>query len=150
MINLKTYQINVDKQYILEYYVGKFDVDELIDFKKQVSADKLYNANFNVIHDFRDAEFNFAFEDVGSYVETLQNNTKMVGKRKSVTITKTPNQVTTSISFDSKKKQLPIYFKITSTIEAALEFINLPKSEHSIVTDYFKMNKIKLENQSNL
>lgn len=37
MTNLKTYNINKDKHYILEYYGDKFDLDELTEFKLQIA-----------------------------------------------------------------------------------------------------------------
>lgn len=145
MTNLKAYNINKDKQYILEYYGGKFDLDELIEFKLQIANEISYNPNFNIIHDFRDAEFGFSYADVKKYVETLQNTNHLVGNRKSVTITQTPNQVITSVGFEMQKKNLPIPFKTTSTIDAAIKFAGLAESEIILVETWFKMNNLKLQ-----
>ncbi len=123
------YRIIQKKSLILEYYRGKYNVDELIDFKIKVGNDPDYNPNFDIIHDFRELVFDLEVEEVAKYVQVLIENKKYVGKRKSTMITQTPNQVTASIGFELLKNDLPVAVKVSSTLDAALVFIQIPKNE---------------------
>ncbi len=138
------YLILPDKSLIIEYYNGQFHVDELIEFKIKVSNDKDYNPNFNIIHDFRELEFLLKIEEVSKYVDLISKDNKYIGSRKSTMLTKTPNQVITSIGFDLLKDKLPIQVKVCSTVETALTFIGIPISDW----DYIKsmINNVKMLN----
>lgn len=137
-----SYTILVDKYLILEYYKGKHTVDELIAFKKVVAADKNYNPNYNVIHDFREIEFMLGPNEVKKYIQMLQNDSKFVGHRKSAMITNTPNQVVTTTAFDLLKKGLPISVKICSTLETAFAFVDIETNEFNFILNEFnKLSK---------
>ena len=132
------YLILKDKSLIIEYYKGKYNVDELINFKIEVGKDKDYNPSYNVIHDFRDLEFMLEIEEVSKYVKLLTENKNYIGKRKSTMLTETPNQVTASLGFKLLKKDLPISVKVCSTMETAFNFINLPNNDWDLVESLIK------------
>ncbi|NOQ26770.1 MAG: hypothetical protein GQ564_15525 [Bacteroidales bacterium] len=127
------YLIIAEKALIIEFYRGKYYVDELIDFKKKVGNDKEYNPCYNIIQDFREVEFLFKINEVSKYVEFISNNEKYLARRKSTMITETPNQVVTSIGFEILKKELPIQVKVCSTVEVAFAFVKLPGCDWEIV-----------------
>jgi hypothetical protein len=137
------YKILVEDNLILEYYRGKYNVEELIAFKKQVAKDKGYNPNFNVIHDFRELEFLLGPRDVAKYIKLLQSNPNFVGTRKSCMITATPNQVVASTAFDLLKEKLPISVKICSKLETALLFIDSPTLNFGSINEHFSMLRKK-------
>lgn len=120
------YLILVEYCLIIEYYSGKFDIDDLIALKKHVAKDKDYNPNYNIIHDFRDMEFLLGPKDVAKYVKLIREDQKYLGTRKSTMITATPNQVVASIGFDLLKDDLPISVKVCSTLETAFAFLQIP------------------------
>lgn len=125
MVKQIKYCILEKESLILEYYCGKFCVDELIDFKRRVGKDEKFNPNFSVLSDIRALEFLFNVEEVKKYVEFLLKNLDHVGNRKTVMVTNTPNQVVTSMGFDMLKGDLPIDFKVYSSLEAAYSFLGL-------------------------
>ena len=63
MENIIAYIILDNKSLIIESYMGNFNIDELIEFKKEVGEDRIYNPNFNIIHDFRKSEFLFNIDE---------------------------------------------------------------------------------------
>ncbi len=141
MRNKKGYIIFSVKKLIVEYYRGKFNVDELIDFKKFICTDKNYDPCYNVIHDFRDAEFLFGINEISKYVKYTLEVRSNYGIRKSVMITESPNQVVTSMGFDRLKKELPVIVKVTSTLDAAMIFVKLPLNEKDKVEDWLQSQK---------
>ncbi len=133
MANKIEYLIVDNKSLIIESYIGNFNVDELIEFKKKVGNDKIYNPNFNVIHDFRKAEFLFDIGEIAKYISLISKNNKLLGNRKSVMITETPNQFVTSMGFDLMKNKLSIQVKVCSTLETSFNFIELPKKDWKFI-----------------
>ena len=73
MVNKIEYIILDNKCLIIESYRGNFNVDDLIEFKKKMGNDTIYNPNFNVIHDFRKAEFLFDIDEISKYAEKKNN-----------------------------------------------------------------------------
>ena len=49
------FEILISKKIVVEYYCGDIYIDELINLKKDISKEKDYDPNFNIIMDFRDA-----------------------------------------------------------------------------------------------
>jgi len=143
MANKTEYIIVPDKKLIIEYYCGKYQVNELIVFKEAICADKNYNPNFNVINDFRDAEFLFEIDEISKYIQFILKTKKSYGHRKSTMLTKTPNQVVTSLGFEMLKKDIPILVKVVSTVEAAIDFIELSLKDKTIIDTCIKQMKHK-------
>jgi len=119
------YTILEAQSLIVEYYHGKFNTEELINFKKKIANDTKFNFNYSVISDIRELEFLFQIEEVEKYVEFLITNPLYIGKRKTAMITKTPNQVVTSLGFDIFKGEMPIKFEVFSTLIKAYSFLGL-------------------------
>lgn len=128
MVNRKEYKIIPDQFLIVEYYNGDFPIEELIEFKDLISRDEDYSPNFNIIHDIRKANFLFQFDQITQYVDFLFSDKKYIGKRKSVVLTTSPEQVIIGLGFDMKKGDLPIDVKVASTFETSLLFFNNPLS----------------------
>jgi len=133
MKNNIEYLILDNKSLIIECYHGNFNIDELIEFKKKVGNNKRYKPNFNVIHDFRKLKFLFNINEISKYIQLISENNKLLGERKSVMITETPNQVVASMGFDLIKKELPIQVKVCSTFKTAFDFIELPKEDWNLI-----------------
>lgn len=131
---------------ILEYYSGQFFVDELIDFKRRIGKDEKFKPHFNVLSDIRELEFLFKPEEVEKYIQFLLENKNHIGKRKTAMITKTPNQVATSLGFDMLKDDLPVQFKIFSTFKSAIDFINIAAKEKKELQTLFKKLITNLNN----
>jgi len=143
MANKTEYIVVPNKNLIIEYYSGKFHVNELIAFKEAICSDKNYNPNFNIINDFREAEFLFEIDEISKYTQFILETRKNYGHRKSTMITKTPNQVVTSLGFEMLKKNIPISVKVVSTIEAAIDFIELSLKDKTIIETCIKQMKHK-------
>lgn len=131
------YKILKEKSLILEYYSGRFDVDQLINCKKRIANDKTYDPNFNVIHDIRNLELLFEIDEVKKYVNLLSEDKRYLGERKSAMVTQTPDQVIISMGFEMLKENLPITFKICSTVEAACVFIGFSQDEYEMIESLF-------------
>ncbi len=132
------YIILKEKSLILEYYSGKFQIDELINCKKVIAKDRDYSPGFNVIHEIRNLDFLFEISEVTKYVKLLSEDKKYLGERKSAMVTQTPDQVIISMGFEMLKKNLPITFKVCSTIEAACVFIGFSQNEFEMIQSLFE------------
>ena len=126
------YRIIPEKNLIIEYYCGSITIEHLIKLKNQMSKEPEYNPSFSIIDDFRDARLLFKKEDIQAYMDYVKNTQKTFGKRKTVFITKTPDQVVRTTLFDILI-DLPISIKTVSTIKAAIEWLELGEGENDII-----------------
>lgn len=148
MLNQKDYFILTERNIIIEYYSGEFRVDEFLEFKKTIAKDPNYDPNFNVFHDFRNAEFIFNMNDISKYIAHLTENKKYLIHRKSSMLTNSPNQVVTSLMFEMLKKNLPIKTRVCSTLDYALDFIGLLSEDRGIVESWIEKRSLSLKKQS--
>lgn len=148
MLNQKDYFILTERNIIIEYYSGEFRVDEFLEFKKTIAKDPNYDPNFNVFHDFRNAEFIFNMNDISKYIAHLTENKEYLIHRKSSMLTNSPNQVVTSLMFEMLKKNLPIKTRVCSTLDYALDFIGLLSEDRGIVESWIEKRSLSLKKQS--
>lgn len=135
------YFIDPDKKLIVEYYCGKFLVEELIAYKFDIANDEKYNPVYNVLHDIRDAIFLFSFDEIIKYVEFLEGDPKCVGKRKSIVLADTPEQVVVGLGLDMQKRNLPINIKVVNTFKTAFDFFKLPLSEINEIESWLENHR---------
>jgi hypothetical protein len=126
MHKIVSYKIIPESKIIIEVFGGKISIIDAIELKKKEVQDKEYNPNFNFIVSINELEFdtNFKF-DFSKYIDIIKEDNKIKGIRKSAIITKTPQQVVASTLYELAASELPMNFKIVTTIEAALDWVNL-------------------------
>lgn len=110
---------------ILETYVGEVNADILIANKKRIAESNEYHSNYDILLDFRQADFNFSVTDLEIIVEYLKNNKALQGNKNVAYLTNKPNQVALTTMFASRIKSIPIRPKVFSTISAALNYLNI-------------------------
>ncbi|NOQ28341.1 MAG: hypothetical protein GQ564_23510 [Bacteroidales bacterium] len=138
MISYSNFKIIPDKKLIIEYFSGKIELKDILELKRRESIEKEYNSNFNIIDDSRDAEFLLNQNEISTYVNHIINNKLINGKRNAAYLTKTPNQVVIATLFDMLKKELPINVKIFSTVEVAMNWLELSEEDKKLVEFYLE------------
>lgn len=138
MISYSNFKIIPEKKLIIEYFYGKIELKDILELKYRESIEKEYNSNFNVIDDSRDAEFLLDEKEISTYVDHITNNKLINGKRNAAYLTKTPNQVVIATLFDMLKKELPINVRIFSTVEAAINWVDLLQEDKKLVEFYLE------------
>ena len=121
-----SYQILEKECLILEYYSGEIRMCDIFHLKEIISKDKLYNATFNIIHDFRDAIFNITQDDIEMIKDFFDSHPEILNKRFGAYLTSKPNEVAFSTLFSVFFYSFPIKSKTFSTIESALIWLNKP------------------------
>lgn len=133
-----SYKILPEFELIIETYVGKFFPSEYERMKKDEFADPQFNMNYNTLVDIRKVEIDFngaIIEDnVSLMSEFLKINKEQIGKRKCAIFTSKPEQVVGSIFFSDYIKTLPITVGAYSTLDGALEWLNI-KDRQSIMQE---------------
>ena len=139
-----SYQIIPENKIVLECFCGDLLWKDLINNKKKLLLEKEYDPTFNIIDDVRNAFVTYDEDDIKEFVELISDNKKLYGKRKSVILTKTPNQIINSIMLDSLKKSLPINFKSVSTLQEALKWVEISHKDYQFIED--SLDKLKCPN----
>ena len=135
------YLILPDKNLIIEYWGGHPVMDDYFEFKVRMSKDKDFDPQYNVLIDMRDAELNLQEIDIKNYMKFLEKNKNTINRRKAVHLTGSPNQVITSMLFIMNLKKVPIIVKTVSTIEAAVNFIDLTNEDVDVINDHINQFK---------
>jgi len=127
------YIIVAGKRLIIEHISGKIDNDLILELKSRESHDKNYNWTYNVIVDFRGAEFLMNMENIGNLVNNIRNNKLIKGQRNIAFLTETPDQVVIATLIKQLKKELPINVSIVSTLDRALDRVELLKDDKQLI-----------------
>ncbi|MFC2138527.1 hypothetical protein ACFLTE_10160 [Bacteroidota bacterium] len=123
------YFIYKDKKLVVEILAGdtKSEIDEHINFKKTLAADPDFDPKFDSIIDMRKTHLK-SMNEIEATIKYYFNNAKQVpnllAKRKCALITSTPDQVAATYIYESFK-ELPIDYKIFSTVEASLIWLGI-------------------------
>jgi len=121
---MELYKIFSEFKLIINYYFGEVGV---IDLKKRmlaISLDPSFSEEYDIVNDLRDCNLNVHVNDLKSYIDYLQNDIKVITKRKSVLLTSKPNQVVLTTIFSKKLLYTQLKPLVCSTIEAAIPFLD--------------------------
>lgn len=127
------YQIFPDKKLIVEYYYGSVRLNDLILYQNNVSFDKYYNPNYNVINDYRDAKLILNEKDIVKYINFIKTSPKLYGSRRIAQITNSPDQVVITTLFNLLKSDLPVKVHVVSTLGAAINWVGLDYTDRDLV-----------------
>jgi hypothetical protein len=136
--NYTDFVIIPEKKLIIEYFSGKIELKDILELKYRESLETEYNSNYNIIDDSRDAEFLLNENEISKYVNHIINNKLINGKRNAAYLTKTPNQVVIATLFDMLKKELPINVRIFSTVEVAMNWLELSEEDKRLIEFYLE------------
>jgi hypothetical protein len=140
MDKIATYKIIPELKLIIEVFAGKISIIDAIELKRREIEDKDYNLNYNFIVSINELETDDKFEyDFSRYIDTIKEDNRIRGIRKSAIITKTPNQVVAGTLYEFAARELPMNFRIVSTIKAALNWINLSNDFESTITENIEL-----------
>jgi len=135
------YKIIAEKKVILEYYSGIISVQDLINNKSNIIKEKEYDANYNIIHDFRDAQILISEEEGQHFYDLLKNEIKFHKKRRVAHLTQTPDQVAKTTLFTLLVDTSLFDVNTFSTLKAALTWVRLSIEDYNLIETY--LNEIK-------
>jgi len=120
-----TYKILPEYQLIIEIFYGGIHYEDVLQLKNIEVADKDYNPGFNFIVVMDQAEMLLKKSDYEKYVSLIKSDKRIVSKRKSALLTNTPHQVVSMYFYEQAAKELPIDFKVFSTMDSALNWVEI-------------------------
>ena len=147
MLELKfTYKISKENNLITIVQEGTLNLDSMMNFIKILNEDTLFSPKLDHIIDLNKITFDLSVEDIQAYVQHLESNAKIYGKKRIALITNTPNQVTYSTLFKLAQEELqPLQsIQIFSTTQKAYNFIGLKKISFEEISQTLKELKKEL------
>jgi len=134
MRKIVSYKIIPALGLVIEVFAGKISIMDAIDLKKKEIEDNDYNPKFNFIVVANEIEADDKLEfDFSKYIDLIKQENKIIGIRKSAILTATPKQVVGGTLYEFAASELPMNFKIVSTVKAAMDWINLSYDFESVV-----------------
>lgn len=131
-----SYIILPDLKLIIELFSDSTTVNDAIELKKMEINDINYDSSFNFLVLFLNIDLpitNVSETEIKKYVESIKSNKQIISNRKSAIITEKPNQVVLGTLYEMTVKELPMNYRIFSSIKAALNWFGLPGEYESIV-----------------
>lgn len=117
---------------IIEYFAGPIDAECVLAEKNKMINNPLFDQKYNVLDDFRDAIMEYSLEGTKNIIEWIARNHNY--PRQAAHLTNSPDQVAATTIFSNlKSPKLEINLKIFSTIESALNWINLDDDKLPII-----------------
>ncbi|MFO7672964.1 MAG: hypothetical protein R6V74_04580 [Lutibacter sp.] len=121
---VSNYKILKEQNLIVEYHSGTLDAASFIAFKKSITLDALFLPSLHYFVHLKNVTFSTNLEDIDTYTNFLEANSKVFGKRRVALITNTPNQVVSTTIFKMMQQNKSQSVEIFSTNESALEWLN--------------------------
>ena len=119
-----TYTILPDQRLIIEYFAGPITAECVLAAKERMIKDPRFDQSFNILDDFRDAKMDYSLDGTREIIEWIARNHNF--SRKAAHLTSAPDQVVATTLFAKlKSTNLLIDLKIFSTLESAIEWVNL-------------------------
>jgi len=138
MIDKVKYRVLPDIKIIIEYFNGEITLNDIIENDKNIVIDKHYNLNYNSIIDFRDAQLMLSQDDIINYINFVNKNSEIVGKRKVAFLTSTPDHVALLTIYDMLGESLPMAYNIFSTMKASLKWVGVSISHIDLFEKYIE------------
>lgn len=129
------YRIFPELKITMEYLSGLVNLNEMVAHRLLMMADKDYDPGFNSITDFRNADFEARREDILKYAEFTKSSPRMLDKRKAAILANTPQQTYIAQLYSLNTLDLPFIIGIFYTVEAAMEWIDVPVRYREIIDE---------------
>jgi hypothetical protein len=136
-----SHKILKDKSLILEVLSGDFTIGALKTNRDMLYADRLYNQQYDLLHDMRDATMNFTLEEHVAYMHYLGQEAKVFSTRKTAILTAEASLAKFAEWFDSFNGKYDVEFKVFTTVGKCIEWLDRVNSEVEISSELDKLIK---------
>lgn len=133
-----TYKIFSKQKVIVEKYWGKVTWSEILELKKKQMEEPLYDRNFNVILDGRNADLKLDRKGMMEYVINLIQTMPFAGKRKSVIITNTINNKASTKMLMSMLDEMEVSLYLVDKTTSAFQILELNEQECIEIHEYIE------------
>lgn len=133
------YKILPELRLQIEKASGKCSTDDFLKLKMQELKDPLYNKNYNFLVDIRNLDFTYSSVELQKFLHFLHTQENVVGKRKSAFLTTTPQQIALITMYSNKTKDLPMNFKVFTTIKESLRFIEIHNDKNPEIIEFLEL-----------
>lgn len=136
-----------DLELIVQYLRGPVSGNDAIDLVKTIRKDDAYNPNFNVLIDFRDITLDWEIKQVkdslAEFIHFINENPDLMSNKKLSILFSKPNQAVLSILLRENYSAFPISTGLYSTLEVALDNLNISKKNVQSVNEEIEKFKIR-------
>lgn len=120
---------------IIRSFKGTVYLSDVIYSQEALVIDKNFKATMNILNDVSHAKIEIKGAQIKALIDTIKANNNFYDTRKSVLLTKEPNQVAFGFLLDTFKNEQRIRFSIVSTLETALSKLGIPEENLESLSD---------------
>ena len=122
---ISKYIIDKENNLIFEFHSGDLDLNAFISFKRKLVKDPNFSPNLNYFIHLKNSIFVNKTNEIYEYVNFLEENAAIFGKRRLALVTNTPNQVVNTTLFKILCKNTNNNVEIFSSNEKAINWLNV-------------------------
>ena len=141
MKGIYRYTILEEINLIIQSYQGDITLSGLKNMKRKLFQDKFYNTEYKVLTDMRLSNNSITIEEVEKYGEWIEEKLKLGSFNLNAILTSTPQQVVQSSIFRLNNNLKKYNYKVLSTLESSLNYLNIDFSHIEIIK--IEINKMK-------
>ena len=131
------YKILPEFKLVIGKYSDLISENDIISLKNEITHDKAFDWEFNVLDDFSDTVFNLSEKGPEIIRHWLQENYS--SSRQSALLTNTPGQVVVITLFKYQdKNKLPMNIRIFSTLSSALPWLGITSNREQDIAEIMK------------
>jgi hypothetical protein len=121
---ISKYIIDKEHNLIFEFHSGDLDLEAFISYKTKLIQDINFSPNLNYFIHLKNSIFVNTTNEINEYVNFLEKNAKIFGKRRLALVTNTPNQVVNTTLFKILCKNTHNIVEIFSSNEKAINWLS--------------------------
>lgn len=133
------HKILKDKSLILETLSGNFTIGALRTNRNMLYSDRLFNQQYDLLHDMRDATMNFTLEEHTLYLHYLGHDAKVLATRKVAILTGEATLSKFTEWFGTFNGKYGVEFSVFSSVRKCLEWLGRSDYEMQIISELEKL-----------
>jgi len=137
MSSICRYKILPEFKLVIGKYTGKVSEKEIISLKQEITNDKDFDWDYNVLDDYSETTFNLSEKGPEIMKNWLHENYS--SSRQSALLTSSPGQVVIITLFKHlDQNTLPMSIKIFSTLSSALPWVGISNTNEQEIAEIIK------------
>ena len=140
----RKYKIFTQLKLVIIHSEGRIDFQEMKQFMDHLKDDPEYDISFNSIVDLRNSKAAPDMKQMELFMKNLFK-AEFMTERKDVFITNTPDHVILPYLLKQKSEELPLKIQVTSSLEAAVDFLELNEDDLLLLKKSFSELKSNSE-----
>ena len=126
---------------LIEYYYEDVSFDDILQHKKKITQDPLFNLIFFIVSDYRDCNLNVDVNDIDKYIKFRKYEMPIRGDIYASFLTSKPNQVVIGVLFKTISDDIGVKSHVCSTLRSGVLWIYTTETNYERIKNELELLK---------